>query len=306
MVTASARASTCHFREVVDIYGVPPNASCLGTVSSILAPCSVFERVLTDRTDRSKFRAAVWTLDPTTIPFSTVLFVEEPSDNIAGEDTELKMLAYDISAKVREVVRVDGPPPPPPPLPPPPSDSRGNGGLRRGHNPPPREDRSHHGRPSNNNSSGRDGRSGSQANSGALPNRGHCQPHRRQVVDVSSSSSSSSSPVTSAPHSPPSSTTSATRVTAARRRHRGRRGKKLGAGTAGAVPTSSPHDKPLQRWVVKSDALTPPATSESKRKDPVSNEPLPSSHVNSLALVQTIPMQGCDSGPRLTPQGSSR
>ncbi|KAM0833645.1 hypothetical protein ACQ4PT_064134 [Festuca glaucescens] len=294
---AHARASTCHFRAVVDIYGIPPNASCLGTVSSILAPCSVFERVLTDRADRSKFRVAVWTLDPTTIPFSTILFVEEPSDNVAGEDEELRMLAYDISVKVREVVRVDGPlpPPPPPPPPPPQSDNRGNGGPRRSHSPPPRKDPSRHGCSSTSNSAGRYGRSGLS------------QYHRRQVVHIPSSSSSSSSspsPVTSALHPPPSSTTSAAKATATRRRRRSRRGKKHGAGTARAVATSSLSDKPLQRWVVKSDALTPSATSQSKRKDPGSNEPLPSSHVDALAPVQPIPMQGCDTRGPPDPAGS--
>jgi hypothetical protein len=88
---------------VVDIFGMPANASCLGTASSILAPCSVFERILTNRADRSKFRVLAWTLDPTMIPFSSVFFVEEPSDNAADNDTELKMLAYDISVKVQEV-----------------------------------------------------------------------------------------------------------------------------------------------------------------------------------------------------------
>ncbi|KAM0914795.1 hypothetical protein ACQ4PT_011274 [Festuca glaucescens] len=96
---AHARASSCHYRVVVDILGMPANASCLDTASAILAPCSVFERVLTDRFDRSRFRVAAWTLDPTTIPFASILFVEEPSVNAAGDDTELKLLSYDITIK---------------------------------------------------------------------------------------------------------------------------------------------------------------------------------------------------------------
>lgn len=72
---AHALASTFHFRVVIDIFGMLANASRLGTASSILVPCSVFERILTNRTDWSKFRVAPWTLDPTTIPSSSVFFV---------------------------------------------------------------------------------------------------------------------------------------------------------------------------------------------------------------------------------------
>ncbi|KAM0865647.1 hypothetical protein ACQ4PT_043145 [Festuca glaucescens] len=93
---AHTRASMCHYRVIVDIRGMPANAPCLGTVSSILAPCCIFDRILTDRFDRFKFWLAVWTLDPTTIPFASILFVQEPNGNTAGDDTELRLLNCDI------------------------------------------------------------------------------------------------------------------------------------------------------------------------------------------------------------------
>ncbi|KAK1663147.1 hypothetical protein QYE76_051306 [Lolium multiflorum] len=217
---AHAQACICHYRAVVDIYGMPPNASCLGTVSSILAPCSVYERILTERSDRSKFRVAVWTQDPTTIPFSSVLFVEEPSPNAAGDDTQLNMLAYNLSIKVREVTRVPSVPPPSPS--PSPSSNRGDYGSRHGSR--RQYDSSHsNGRSVNFPDHGRDGK-------GAPPrfSRFQGQPRHWQVINISSSASSGSSPTPSSRPPAASSVVASASSTApsSRRRRRGKKDRK--------------------------------------------------------------------------------
>jgi hypothetical protein len=199
------------------------------------------------------------------------------------------MLSYNISVKVRQVTRVDGPPPPPPP-PPPPFD--GYGDRDRSH--PcredrhlPCEDREFHGRSDN---YGRSGRSGPHANGGAPPDRVHGRQRHLEVIDVSSSSSLSSptSP------SPPSSTASTAPAYAARRRRRDRRGRNPDAGTTTTAPTSPPPDKPLQRWVVKGTLLTAPATLACKEAAPISNEATPLGHVDDTILARTVPLQSND------------
>ncbi|KAM0889934.1 hypothetical protein ACQ4PT_027390 [Festuca glaucescens] len=254
---AHARASSCHYRVVVDILGMPANASCLGTASAILAPCSVFERVLTDRFDRSRFRVAAWTLDPTTIPFASILFVEEPFVNTAGDDTELKLLSYDITIKVLDVSRVDGPPPPPPPS--------GNHGDSDQHRPrrqyrrlprddrDGRQDRSTHGRSASN----VDGGASSQA-SGCAPRAQGCGQSRRQVIDIPSTTSSSSSSAASSAPAPTS-----------QQRHHGGRGRR--SRSSKMAPTNTLHDKTTQMWVVKDAMPTSPIACKSMAAAPISN-----------------------------------
>jgi hypothetical protein len=203
--------------------------------------------------------------------------VEEPSPNAAGDDTQLNMLAYNISIKVREVTRVSsGPPPSPSPSP---SSNRGDRWSR--HDSRRQYDSSHsNGRSVNLPDHGRDG-------NGAPPpsSRFQGQPRHRQVIDISSSASSGSS---SAPSSrPPAASSAASAAPASstapspRRRRRGKKGRKRTTATC-----QSP-DKSLQRWVVKSVGLTSAAAREAAA---ISNEPPAASHVDPPPLSLADPM----------------